>query len=246
MGIKPVNVSVRHVSSTTNTPQTQTRTVDQVNTDRYYEIHVKGKVQVLTDYVTTYAMPTAEGALTSHSIAVEDGNESVGYTGCLVDKCTLTIERHNVLMADLIIKATGNEAKDLSPTDETETSITKAGVTTLTLGGAAISKWTEFSWGVDNHVELQGSGTADTISDIYGKEATYSGNIKFVKNTNVQYTVATGTKALVITITDNQSVPVATTFTFAACGGKTDDTSVAELGLFTESLDWDAAGLVIS
>ncbi len=245
LGGIPVSCKVKRVGTTTSQGQTQTRSATQTSTDFYYEIKMQLKMQVLADYITNMCMISAEGELPIHNLYVDDGIEQVGYTGCQVDKCKITVDRTHAVIANITVIATGKEEKSLEVTDETEAPMAKSAVTALTVGGAAITKWIEFNFAVDNHIGTQGSGTGDAV-DSWAGEATYSGTIKFIKTTTMLYHVDESVHDIVITLTDNQGSPVATTFTFGNCKSSGDEYGSEELGLFFEELNWDSAELVIS
>jgi hypothetical protein len=243
-----VSCTVNKIGETTNEPSTATRQVDQSSTGFAWQIDIKMKVQVLADYITSYCMITAEGALNSHSLYVDNGNVKRGFTGCYVDKCKLSLDQTGSLIADITVLANGDEDKSLTVTEETEAPMTKAAVSAFTSGGSGVSKWVNFSFAVDNHVQKQSTGTSNMVSEIWPKEATYSGSFKAVCLGTPQYGfgVTTTTKTLVWALADNQSSPVTTTFTFTNAKCKSNKYGWTELDLVYEDLDWDCASLTIS
>lgn len=227
---------------------TATRQVDQTSTGFYYEIQLRGKVKRFTDYITTYCMITAEGNLPSHNIYVDDGIESRGFTGCYVDKCNISGRQNGVVMADITIKALADEVKDLTITEATEAPISKAGVSTISFGGAAKTKWTTWNFAVDNHVQVVATGNGVAATEIYAKEATYSGQVQFVKTAGFVFGFGTSVtnSTVVYTIVDNQSSPVTKTFTFASAKFESNEYGPEELDLNYETVTWRGYSLVIS
>ena len=248
LGMKIISCSVEKVGEITSEAGTSTRQVDQSSSNFHWSINFRGKLQRLSDYITSYCMITAEGDLPINNLYIDDGNTTRGFTGCQVNRCTVKAQQTGSIIADVTVYAIAEEDKTLTETSRTEYPMTKQAVTTLTVDGDPKTKWVSFDFGVTNNVQVESTGTSLAATEIYAKEATYEGNIDIVNTGTLMfgYGVTTSAVPVVITLTDNQTVPEVITFTFALAKCRSNKVGVEELGLVKESLQWEAASLVIS
>ena len=246
LGGQVVSAKIKKHAENKHESGTGTRTTNLTTTNIYWTIDFKMKVKRLADFFTIYAMPTAEGTLTPFSLYAYDGTTKKGFTGCLVDKASLSLDTEGVLVADASIIASANEVKDLTITERTEAPMTKSALTALSIGASVLTEFSKLKFSVDNHVQKQASGTGDAISDVYAKEATYAISIDLIKKTASKFAYdGTKSAAIVITLANNQVAPVTTTFTFT--GNLTsNDYTVEELGITQENVSCAAAVLAIS
>ncbi|MFA5307004.1 MAG: hypothetical protein WC365_06165 [Candidatus Babeliales bacterium] len=213
----------------------------------YYTIDFKMKVQVLATFINVYCIPTAEGDITAASLYVTNGITSRGFTSYCN---TLSVEGNQTgaIIASIQMIAIANEDKTITITNATQTPMTKAAVTTLTLGGTPITKWTKWSFGVNNNVKVISTGNGVAATEIFAQQAEYSGNITFVQTASLAYGYSTDVaKDLIITLTDNQSpTPAAKTYTFDDVRATSNEYTVSELDITYESVAWDGDELAIT
>ncbi len=242
------DVKVDRKSSTTKQPGTGQRKLASTTTSGiYYVIDFKLKVQILASFITSYCMITAEGALPSFGLYVDDGITKRGFTGCYVNTCNLEVDQAGALVASIQVIAIANEDKTLTGTSNTEAPMSKASVTAFTLGGNPLSKWTKIGFSINNNVEVLSTGNGVAMTEIFAKQAEYSGSIDFVKTAALAYGYTTTQVAdLVITLVDNQSSPATVTFTFDDVRANSDGYMVQELGITREKIDWDGDEVAIS
>jgi hypothetical protein len=240
--------SIEKHGENTLTPGTGSRQADLDSTNIFWSLDFKSKMQILTTYFNAYAMITAEGALPSHSLYTYDGITKRGFTGCLVDKASLEINQTGPIIGSYNVIATGNEDKDLTITQDTEAVMTKAALTTLTVGGVSkLTKFTSVRMAVDNHVAKQASGTGHSITDAYAKHASYEIDIEIVKTAALTYGYDTTRQAtVVLALTDNQGTPVTKTYTFANMAVRSNAYRVDELGLTFEKINGEGNSVVIT
>jgi len=238
----------KHTEQTEEQGTGQRRLVNLHTTNIYWEITWKMKLQRLASFVNAYCMITAEGDLPSCNLYMSDGVTERGWTGCLVDKCEVNIDQRGSITADITAFSNANEAKSLSVTYETEAPITKSGVSVLSVGGTAITKWTNIRFGVSNNVAREPTGSTDVVSEIFARHPVYTGQITLVKTAATPHYAfdTTKEKTVIITIVDNQGAPVTTTFTFTNAAVNVDRVHVAELGLTYEVISFTAKQLTIS
>lgn len=250
LGMHVVNCKIKKLPLHNKTENgTGTRRASSTSTGFHYEIKLKCKAKRLSNFVNTYAFVTAEGDAETFNLYVDDGNVERGFTGCLVDKATINGQQSGVIMVDLTIKSITDESKSLTISEVTDDNIDKTGVTTLTVGGVSqVDNWTKFSLSVDNHVEVVCTGSGHAATIIYAKEATYSGQIEYVKTSTHAFGWGSTTNSLSIVygFTDNQSVPVVTTYTFSEAKCEGNEWGNEELDLVYETLNWQGTLLTIT
>ena len=203
----------------------------------------------LVDYITTKAMITAEGAVPAHDLTVKIGSEYHILGGCKVNTCRITIRQLESIKAALEVFAkTRTEGSSWTFEKATDDAMWKDALTTLTLGSTPITKWREVEFGVDNKVAQEILGVDILPTEVHEREAAYTGHIiRAVAGATEVADVLAGTpKDVVITLTDNQTTPVAKTFTFAGAYLKTSRISVRGLEMIVERIDWEAKTMVIT
>ena len=206
-------------------------------------------VRKLQDYILNNAMISGEGAVPSHDLAVKIGSEYHLLTGCKVNTCKLTIRQKETVKAAIEVLAKDRSAgSSWTFAKATENAMWKNALTTLSIGGSSVTNWSEVEMGVDNKVIQEILGTNVKPTEIGEREAIYSGYIlRTVNAATLVPDVISGTqKTVIITLTDNQTVPVAKTFTFANANLKTSRVNVRGLEIVWERIEWEAKGLVVS
>jgi len=224
----------------------QRRLVALHATNIYWELAWRMKLQRL-DYIIAYAMPSAEADLTAHNLFFTDGITSRGFTNVLIDKCDIEIAQTGSIHADLVAYGISSEVKSITPAYDSDSPMSKASLTTLTVGGVAIPKWTDIRFGVSNNVARVPTGTTDTITELYARDPNYNGRIKFAKTVDPAFGFAEVLKSTIImALRDNQTVPVTKTFTFTSAAMKSNTVEVQELDLVYETIDWDGDRVTIA
>lgn len=250
VGGKPFDVKVsKELLSVEGEPVTGQRKVGNLAASGiYYVIDFKMKLQDLTDFIIAYCMPSAEGNgsdLSSFNLYVSDGTDSMGYTGCLVDTCTIDVgQGGKAAVATVRVLSIANESKSFTVTPSAHAPITKTGFS-IKVGGTAKAKWRTISFTVKNNVEVAESGNGVACTENFPKHAIYNGSADWIKTATIAYGYSTTVKATIeITILDNNSVTKV--FTFANAAGNSNNTAVQELNQTIENLEWTGDGLVIS
>jgi hypothetical protein len=229
-------------------PNTGSRKADLNTTGIYWTIGFRLKVQKLAPFINSKCFVTAEGVLPSFNLYTFDGITKTGWTDCLVDTCDLSIDQEGYLIADVVVVSRGSEVKDLTIPVDSESPMSKSAVTAFSIGGTAISKWVTLKFGVKNNVQQVASGNGAAITDIYAKYAEYNLDVQIIKTGAPQYAVdsTTKSKAVSVTLTDNQAEPVSVTYTWANMDVSSNSSSIEELNLTYERISAVSNGLVIS
>jgi len=207
-------------------------------------------IRRLTDYITTYAMITAEGTVPAHILYVTDGAEHHDCGGCKVNSCRINIRQLESIKASLSVPFKTHATPSLGTfLYRTEVALYKDAVTALTLNAVAVTKWSEIEFGIDNNVVQEILGTAVLPSEVEEQEARY-----FMRLTRARVGATSkfgdalaGTEQdFVIALTDKQSSPVTKTFTFADMYLRTARKEDRALGIIMERLEGVGKSLVIS
>lgn len=247
LGGIPYDIKVTKHVSVTKEAGTGSRKLANIDSSGvYYTIDFKMKVQVLDTFINVYCIPTAEGAITPANLYVTNGITNRGFTAYCN---TVTIEGNQTgaIVASIQMVAVANEDKTVTITNASQTPMTKAAVTTLSLGGTSITKWTKWSFGVNNNVKVIATGNGVEATEIFAQQAEYSGSITFVQTAALAYGYSTDVaKDLIITLTDNQTVPVAKTYTFYDVRATSNEYYVSELDVTYESINWEGDELDIA
>jgi len=248
LGGIPFDVKITKKATVTKEPGTGQRKLASIDTSGiHWIIDFKLKVQVLATFITSYCMITAEGALPSFSLYTYDGTTKRGFTGCYVNTCQIEVGQTGAMVATIQVIAIANEDKDLTITNATEVPMVKASVTAPVLNAATLSKWTKITFSVNNYVEVLATGNGAAMTEIFAKQAEYSGSITFVKIAALTFGYSTDVNGdLVLVFTDNQTVPVATTFTFDEVSSSSNEYSVKELDITMENVNWEGDELTIA
>jgi hypothetical protein len=247
LGGIPFDVKVQRHATTTKEAGTSQRRLASIQTGGvYYTIDFKMKMRVLGTFINVNAMPTEEADLPSFNLYVSDGTTKKGYTTSYVNTCNLKAQQDGAIVASIQVVSLAAEAKDLTITLPTSATMTKASVTTFSFGGT-IAKWIEFDFGVNNNVTVVSTGNGVAMTEIYAKQAEYSGSAKWVKTVDPIYGFSTTvTSTLAITLVDNQDSPATVVYTFASVRASVNEYYVQELDLTYEGATWDGDSLVIS
>ena len=202
------------------------------------------------DYLTTYAMITAEGPVPAHDLRWTDGITKYTLGDCKVNTCEVTVPLSGAVKAVMTIPA-----KTLDPTTYTadwqkftEKPLTRKNVTVLTVGASDLNtRFTEIAFAVDNRVSVEGRGTGITPQDVYEKEARYSGRIDVVVTGAMSMMdVYGGTKRTVtIALQDRQTTPVIRSFMYTDAVLKVSRLSVRGLGRLIERIEFEGDSLTI-
>jgi hypothetical protein len=245
-GIPSAPKFVKHAANELEKGTGQRRLILLQATNIYWELSFRMKLQNL-DYIITYAMPSAEADLPLHNLWFTDGISSRGFTNVLIDKCDLEIKQTGSIIANITAFAITNESKTLTVTYDTDAPMTKSAVQTITVGGNALTKWTDLSFGVANNATREATGTTDIITELYARDPNYNGRFKFVKLIEPMYGFdATLKQSIVLSLKDNRTSPITKVFTFANAALKQNPVEVQELDLTYETIDWVGDRLVIS
>jgi len=204
-------------------------------------------IKVLTEYITAYAMITAEGEPTAHSLGFTDGVEINELKLAQVDRCNILVRRGESVKAEL--SAIGEDLAEFTPATflhKTEEPI-KWTDATLNIGGA-ITNWREFAFGVNNNAVAEFLGTGLVPTDVEVLQAEYFGHAIISRKAASKFgAVKGGTEtSIAISLADHQATPITKTFTFAKGILRTSRIEVVGLGLELERIEWEAPGLVIT
>ncbi|MFA5307669.1 MAG: hypothetical protein WC365_09530 [Candidatus Babeliales bacterium] len=249
LGGIPYDVHVTRKSTTTKEPGTGQRRLASIDTSGvHYVIDFKLKIITLADFISGKCFVTAEGTLPSLSLYVTDGITERGFTTAYVNTCSVDITHPGAIVANVqVIAIAGEDKAAVTGAADTGTVMTKSALTTLSLGGTTITKWIKVTFGVNNNVQVLSTGTGAVCTEIWAGHAEYSGSITLVKTAELSYGYSTVvTKDLIITLTDNQGSPVATTFTFDDVRASSNEHYVQELGLTYEGVTWEGDELAIT
>ena len=229
-------------------PVTGTRTLDILKqTGVVPGIDFTMNIKRLEDYITTYAMITAQGAVPAHSLGYTDGYEQNEFAQSKVDRCNIVVRRGESIKAELSVLA--EDLDTFSPATflyHTEKAMMWNDAT-LNIDGS-ITNWREFAFGVNNNVVAEFLGVGLTPSEVEELEALYSGYAIISRKVDSKFaTVKEGSDvSIAIALTDHQTSPVTKNFVFADSILKISRVEVAGLGLELERIEWEAPGLVIS
>jgi len=206
-------------------------------------------IRRLTDYITTYAMITAEGAVPAHTLYATDGAEHHDFSLSKVNACRISIRQLESIKAALsvCIKTPATATLDTF-LYQTDPAMYKDAVTTLTLNASPVTKWSEIEFGVNNNVLQEVLGTTITPTEVEEQEARYSMRITKAKVGAGKFAdaIAGTVQDFVIALADNQSSPVTKTFTFADMYLSSARIEDRALGVIMERIEGRGKSLVIS
>jgi len=207
-------------------------------------------VRKLTDYLTTYALITAEGAVPAHNLALDEGGGGLHlFTDCKVNTCRITIRQMESIKAALEVLAKDRSTQTTwTFVKATEEAMYKTALTTLSIGGTPETKWQEVEFGVDNNVIQEILGVAIKPTEVGERQALYSGHIiRAVAQASLVSDVIAGTpKTIEIALTDNATTPVTKTFTFANAELRRSQVQARGLDMVIERIEWEAKTMVIT
>jgi len=248
LGGIPFDVKITKKATVTKESGTGQRKLASIDTSGiYWVIDFKLKVQVLATFINAKCMITAEGALPSFNLYTDDGTTKRGFTGCYVNTCQIDVGQTGAMTASIQVIALANEDKTLTITQATEAPMTKASVTAPVINGVTITAWQKISFGVNNNVEVVATGNGAAMTEIFAKQAEYSGSIQLVKKASMIFAYSTDVNGdLVLAFVDNQSSPITKTYTFDEVGMASNDYSVRELDVTIESVSWEGDELTIA
>lgn len=204
-------------------------------------------LKILATYIEAYAMITAEGAITAHSLGYTDGVEVNELKKAMVDRCSILVRRGESVKAEL--SAIGEDLEVFTPAtflQDTEEAMDWTDCT-LDIGGA-ISNWREFGFGVNNNVVAEFLGTGLVPSDVEALQAEYFGHAIISRKAASKHAAVKGATetSIAIALADHQASPVTRTYTFTKAILKTSNIEVPGLGFELERIEWEAPGLVIN
>jgi len=206
-------------------------------------------IRRLDDYITTYAMITAEGVVPAHTLYVTDGVEHHDFSLAKVNEVRISIRQLESIKAAISVFGKTHNTPELGTfLYQTEAAMFKDAVTTLTLG-AAVTKWSDIEFGVNNNIIQEILGTTITPSEVEEKEARY-----FMRITRARVGATSkfgdaldGTEQdFVIALVDKQTTPVTKTFTFADMVLTTSRIEDRGLGIVYERIEGKGKSLVIT
>ena len=205
-------------------------------------------IRRLTDYVNTNAIITAEGTVPSHTLYSTDGVNPHDLTSAKVNTCEIRINRGESIKAiiEVIGKTWGSTAFQAGlARAEDPIDWTKA---TLSIAGASITNFRNMGFTVNNSVQAEFLGTTLTPTEVFERQAIYSGFVeRSVTGADKFSVVAAGTKSSVVyAITNNETIPVTKTYTFSSCPLRVSRKPVRALDLDIERIEWDSGVLVIT
>ena len=204
-------------------------------------------IKVLGTYIEIYAIPSAEGAITAHSLGYTDGIEVNELLKAMVDRCRILVRRGESVKAEL--SAVGEDLAVFVPAtflQDTEVAMDWTDCT-LDIGGA-VTNWREFAFGVNNNVVAEFLGTGLVPSDVEALQAEYSGHAIISRKGASQHAAVLGASetSIAIALANHETSPVTRTYTFAKAVLKTSNIEVPGLGFELERIEWEAPGLVIT
>ncbi|MFA5307661.1 MAG: phage tail tube protein [Candidatus Babeliales bacterium] len=248
LGGKPFDVRIQRHSTTTKEAGTGQRKLASIDSSGvYYTIDFKLKITALATFINVNCFVTAEGTLPSFSLYTDDGTTKRGFTTCYVNTCSIDGGQTGALTASIQVIAIANEDKTLTGTLPTLAPMTKAAVTTLSIGGTTITKWTKWNFSVNNNVKVLATGNGVAMTEIWAQQAEYSGSFTFVKTASLTYGYAADVaKDLIFTLVNNAVAPVTTTYTFDDVRASSNEYYVSELDITYESVTWDGDELAIT
>jgi len=207
-------------------------------------------IRRLEDYITTYAMITAEGVVPAHTLYVTDGAEHHDFSLAKVNSCRISIRQTASINAAISVFGKTRAAPTLGTfLYQTDPAMYKNAVTTLTLNTAPVTGWRDIEFGVDNNVVQEVLGTAITPAEVEEQEARYFMRITKARigATSKFVDAYSGTvQDFVIALQDGQGTPVTKTFTFADMYLTTARIEDRELGMILHRIEAKGKSLVIS
>lgn len=201
-------------------------------------------IRRLEDYITTYAILTAEGAIPSHILRFYDGQDEHEFTGVRVNSCRISIRQRESIKA--IVQAlcanwvAGTWGTGTTPfQNRTDPAIYKTALTTLSVGGVdVLTQWRSVDFTVNNNVMQDHSGTGLMPTDVFEQEAAYEATIILPrKQASLFAAIKAGTKkTFIMALVDRQSSPVTKTFTLTDALVNRSVIQDRVLGVITEAI----------
>jgi len=195
-------------------------------------------VRRLVDYLTTYCMITANGAVPAHDMIVTDGSETFKLFSCKADKIRITINQTDPIKAVVTVLALSyGTAATGTFLFRTEAPMYKDAVGTLTLDGTVVN-WKEIEISCDNNVLQEILGSTITPAAVEEQHALFEITITRAKPaTSLIGAAYNGTaQTLVIELDDHQTSPVEKILTFTDCFISTSQLEDHELGIVYEKI----------
>jgi len=219
------------------------------STSKLPGISFNALVQRLADYITSFAMITAEGALPAHELRYTDGVDIKKFTDCLVDSCELYTRVDGPLEARLkVLAKTMDDFVTPSWVARTEEPMIYKNLTTVKIGSTTITNWEEIVCRAKHNVIQKALGNVQTPSIVKGRQIEYSGSYQLSRAAASKTgDIYSGYIQDAVNIwTDNQSSPVAVTLTFPDAEWKSSRIRVPGTDIEWELLEWEAKKLVIT
>lgn len=239
LGGIPFDVRVSRKATNTKEAGTGQRRLASIDTSGvHYVIDFKLKLTSL-NFINTNCMPTAEGDLPANNYFISDGIDKRGFKNGYVNTCRVEIKQTGAIVASIQVIALDTEAQDLTIPNPTGAPLTKSALTSLTIAGVPITKWTDVWFEVNNNVQVVSTGNGVAATEVYAKHVEYSGSATYVKTAALAYGFST-------TVTGDFVVALGSTYTFISARASTNDYYVQELDLTYEAVSWDCDKLVIT
>jgi len=230
-----------------------TRRAALLKTSRVFaQINPTILVQVLDDYITSFAMPSGEAALSSHTLRWTDGVENRGLKDAKVSTCELRLAHGGILTADILVEGF-YDTTAFTPSWESEYDfdpITHDKLKTFSIGAYDFKdEYKELAFSVDHSLEREYAGPKLEPRALIEKEVIYRGSFLVTKEATDDLLEGARIGSewdIVIAFEDNQPTPVTKTFTL-------DDVILTDVRLIKRGLGaeyrrvtWQGAKLTIT
>jgi len=201
------------------------------------------------EFITTYCIPTAEGARTMIDMEYTDGQEQNKLVEVLIDRFTCRCRSGDLIKATAEGYAKNMTANELTfVTEQTKQALdwTKS---TMKITGGTLTNWLNWEFSVNHNVDVIQTGTSQVPTDLLEKEALYSGVIRLARDTNdtkVDDLIAETKPASIAYLLVDYDVPTTKTFTFTSPIYKTVTVDMVDLNLSVENITWECNALAIT
>jgi len=204
------------------------------------------------DYLNTYCMISAEGAVPYHDLRWTDGKDYGVLEDCKANTvevtCRVPTESVKVALTILAKKLDGCTGKFAgSWAKDTKEPMTTLSVTALSIGGVDVKAYLrEVSFGVDNNLETVYAGPSITPRELIDREARYSGALLLTREvaSQLKKVYAGGKATIVIALKDAAGTTKTYTYTDALL--RASRIPKSGLGAIFERIEWSGDSLTIT
>lgn len=252
----PPYVSIGNIRNMT--PSTEGRILRETDsgdrTSFIKQASVRPRVRIVfdiqrTNYITRNCIITANGDVPWHSLVWYDGKAYwyMDYAKC--DSCRIRTAPGDMIQCEVVIVGSGIHQKAaLVYNGLTEEPLTHEDVAQFTVAGSGWSNWSRLEWGCNNNVDQVALGTGIAPREIYEQDARHTGTYRISRRwgpTKFDESQLGTYQQIVIGITDKQTVPVTTTFTYSSGVIRNATVEDSDLTLVYETGDWEAQNVVV-